>query len=108
MITPENFVCDRSCGDCCRYLTVKLFKKDIEAIKRQGFAEEEFLEYDSHIKSYVLKMTDEGCPFLGHKDGRYHCKIYKIRPKVCREYPFGSRKEVESCKPALLKYKFGR
>ena len=103
MLTPENFKCDRKCADCCKYLTVKLYKKDIEAIKKAGH--DDFFEYDSHIKSNVLK-NQEQCLFLGHKDGKYYCKIYKIRPKVCRKYPFVNSDKIESCKPALLKYKF--
>ncbi|MFQ5620970.1 MAG: YkgJ family cysteine cluster protein [Candidatus Nanoarchaeia archaeon] len=27
------------------------------------------------------------CPFLGEKDGKYYCKVYKMRPLACRKYP---------------------
>ena len=108
MITLENFSCDRSCADCCKYLTVKLYKKDIEAIKREGYKEEFFVEFDTHIKSPVLKIRDEKCVFLGKKKKGYYCKIYGSRPKVCRLYPFLNSNKVESCKPELLKYKFGK
>ena len=103
MITPETFKCDRSCGDCCIYLTVRLNKKEIEAIKKAGY--DDFYEYDSHIKNNVMKLGEDGCPFLGKKKGKYYCKIYSIRPKVCRQYPFVKTDEIESCKPQLLKYK---
>ncbi|MFH2028005.1 MAG: YkgJ family cysteine cluster protein, partial [Nanoarchaeota archaeon] len=97
---------DRKCADCCKDLTVKLYKKDILAIEKRGYSD--FYEYDSHIKSPVIKMTDDGCPFLGNKDGKYYCKIYNIRPKVCRAYPFVGVNEIKSCRPALLKYKVKR
>ncbi len=103
MITPANFKCDRKCADCCRYLTVKVTKKEIEKIKKEGY--DEFFEYDDHIRSNVLRLTDKGCIFLGKKGDRYYCKIYRIRPKVCRKYPFVKSDRIESCKPALLKYR---
>ena len=101
MITPENFKCDRKCADCCKYLTVKLLKREIKAIEREGY--EDFYEWDNHIGSNVVRM-DDGCFFLGKKDGKYYCKIYRIRPSVCRKYPFVNKDNIESCKPALLKY----
>ena len=106
MLTPSTFRCDRKCADCCKYLTVKLSKKDISAIKREGYDEKAFMGFDCHIGSYVLKLNDEGCIFLGEMNGKYYCRIYSIRPKVCRQYPFVNSNEIESCKPELLKYKF--
>jgi len=106
MLTPESFDCNRKCADCCKDLTVKLAKKDIEAIKREGFDSGFFLDYDTHIGSPVLKLENGKCVFLVKKKDRYYCKIYEIRPKVCRVYPFVNSNEIESCKPALLKYRF--
>ncbi|MBW2974536.1 YkgJ family cysteine cluster protein [Candidatus Woesearchaeota archaeon] len=105
MLTPQNFRCDRGCAECCKYLTVKLYKKDIEAIKKEGYEEEFFMEFDTHIKSPVLKLRDDKCVFLGKKKGEYYCRIYKIRPKVCRLYPFVNSETIESCRPELLKYR---
>lgn len=105
MITLENFKCDRSCADCCKYLTVKLYKKDIEVIKREGFDEDFFIEFDTHIKNPVLKIRNERCVFLGKRKGRYYCKIYESRPKVCKLYPFVNSNRIERCKPNFLKYK---
>jgi len=98
MLTPSNFRCER-CGDCCRYLTVRLDKKDISMIKGEGF--EDFFVFDDFIKSDVLKRDDKGCVFFDG-DG---CKIYDVRPTVCRKYPFVESDEVESCKPELVKFK---
>ena len=108
MLTPETFDCDRTCADCCKYLTVKLSNKDIKKIKRAGFKEEFFMEFDTHIGSPVLKLTDNGCVFLTKKGDKYYCKIYQIRPTVCRKYPFVSSDKIESCKPNSLKYKYGK
>ncbi|MBU0614656.1 MAG: YkgJ family cysteine cluster protein [Nanoarchaeota archaeon] len=101
MVTRSEFSCQR-CQDCCKYLTVKISRKEIEKIKKLGYSD--FYDYDTHIKSHIIKMDEHGCFFL-KKDGS-GCTIYRDRPKVCREYPFGKLDEVESCRPALLKYKF--
>lgn len=102
MLTPSSFQCKR-CADCCKYLTVKLSERDISAIKKKGY--EDFKVYDDYIKSFVLKRTGKCCVFL---DRNKNCRIYSIRPKVCKDYPFVESDEVESCRPALLKYKFGK
>jgi len=104
MITKEEFVCDRTCAECCKYLTVKLNKKEIETIKEAGHSN--FYIYDKEINSNVMKWTDDGCLFLGKKEGEYYCKIYSIRPEVCRKYPFVEKDSIESCKPDLLKNRF--
>ncbi|MFH1641489.1 MAG: YkgJ family cysteine cluster protein [Nanoarchaeota archaeon] len=103
MLTKQNFKCKR-CADCCRYTIVKLFKEDIDKIKQAGFAEEFFLDYDCHINSFTLKSNDKGCVFLDQNK----CKIYSIRPKVCKLYPFVKKDTVESCKPSLFKNKFDK
>lgn len=103
MLTPKTFECDRTCGDCCKYSTVKLSKKDISEIKKAGYKEDLFTEFDSYINYPVLKRGEKGCIFLGKMGAKYFCKIYPIRPQVCKQYPFVSCHEVESCKPALFK-----
>lgn len=105
MLNPKNFKCGR-CADCCRYLRVKLFKKDIEAIKEIGYNKDFFEGYDAHIRSPVLKVRNNGCVFLGKRKGEYYCRIYEARPKVCRLYPFVNSNMVKGCKPNLLKHRF--
>ena len=107
MLTPSNFECNR-CADCCKYCTVKLDEQDINKIKKSGYDEEFFMGYDAYINSPVMKVNDKGCVFLIKKGDKYFCKIYQIRPKVCKQYPFVNSNEVEGCKPALLKNKFKR
>jgi Fe-S-cluster containining protein len=101
MIRSENFSCKR-CGECCRELIVKLYKKEIDDIKKAGFGKD-FFSYDPHIRSHVLKKTRGKCIFLGKKEREFYCRIYEIRPRVCREYPFVNSLEVENCKPILFK-----
>lgn len=103
MLTPKNFKCSR-CADCCKYLRVKLSDKDIDTIKKKGYDEKLFTEFDMHINDFVLKNKDENCVFLVKKQGKYHCMIYKARPETCKLYPFVNLDRVEDCKPNLMKY----
>lgn len=107
MLTKNSFKCKR-CAECCKYTIVKLFKEDIERIKKAGYKEDFFVRYDSHIKSPVLRNEKGSCVFLEKKKGKYQCKIYDIRPRVCRLYPFVESDEVEDCKPQLLRLRFGK
>jgi Fe-S-cluster containining protein len=99
MINQKSFRCLR-CADCCKHLIVKLYKGDISKIKKEGYGD--FFVYDNHIKSNVLKQKNFKCVFLSKKKGEYYCKIYSIRPKVCRGYPFVENKKVDSCKPMIF------
>lgn len=99
MISVQDFKCIK-CGDCCKFLIVKVGKRDIDKIKKAGY--DDFFGMDSHIRDNVLKRDDEGCVFLAKKGKEYFCRIYEIRPKVCKDYPFVNSSVVESCKPVLL------
>ena len=105
MLTPESFKCDRSCADCCKITIVRLNKEDIKRIRKAGYPETYFLDFDSHINSPILRNTKNKCVFLKKKDNKYYCEVYKIRPKVCGLYPFVTKKEVESCKPKTFSSK---
>jgi len=100
MITPETFICDRTCGECCKRLIVKVGKRDIDRISKGGYSG--FFEPDRHINGLVLRRNKGGCIFLSKKGKEYLCKIYNVRPKVCTKYPFVNSKVVETCKPLLI------
>jgi Fe-S-cluster containining protein len=102
MINKKDFKCTQ-CGDCCIHTIVKLYKEDIKKLEKAGY--NNFYMYDSHIESPVLKRNDNGCIFLELTENKPICSIYKIRPKVCKIYPFNNSNIVESCKPALMKLK---
>jgi len=103
MLTPETFVCNRKCADCCKITIVRLYKEDIKRIRKGGYPESFFLDFDNHINKPVLRNVKNACVFLGKKKRRYYCKIYEGRPKVCRLYPFAVRKSIESCKPRTMR-----
>jgi Fe-S-cluster containining protein len=102
MLTKENFQCNRYCGQCCKKLVIRVSKGEIEKIRKLGYKDEDFLERDlAYRHKFVLKRNKKGCVFLKkNKDGKYSCRIYKNRPKTCRQYPFfGNKNKIGSCLP---------
>jgi len=97
MKMPKTFTCKR-CGQCCR--SPRLYKADIERIKKLGYKQEDFLYTDNFNNNY-LKDNEGWCLF--HQQGKTsRCLIYKKRPKICRQYPSELRKG--SCKPVELAF----
>ena len=90
---PEDacFVCEK-CGRCCgdtedKVRHVLLLKSEAEKISKQtskGIQEfaQEVYGFEPYI--YEMKKTEEKCLFLENN----RCKIYDIRPIICRFYPF--------------------
>jgi len=75
------------CANCCKTMTVKLGKADINRIAKhldmsaKKFTEA-YLEPDEEEGMYIVRQ--QPCPFLGSDD---RCTIYDVRPKACREFP---------------------
>jgi Fe-S-cluster containining protein len=88
----KKFICKR-CGQCCR--SPRLYKADIERIKKAGYKEKDFIYTDNFNNNYIKDKKD-WCMFL-IKGKKAKCKIYKERPKICRQYPSGLVNG--SCKP---------
>lgn len=98
MLNKKTFRCKR-CGECCKKCIIVLNKSDIKRIKKVGYREEEFLEIDAGGKP-ILRHINGKCVFLEKENNKYSCKIYAIRPTVCKKYPFFGKK-VNSCKPQI-------
>ncbi|MBW2975792.1 YkgJ family cysteine cluster protein [Candidatus Woesearchaeota archaeon] len=93
----KKFKC-KKCGECCR--SPRLYKADIERIKKAGYKEEDFIYTDNLNNSYI-KEKKGWCMFL--KRGKStSCIIYQARPRICRQYP--SELVKGSCKPAVLAF----
>jgi Fe-S-cluster containining protein len=91
-----RFKCKRCAIYCCKLGGPYLTKEDIEQIESAGYRINEFVE-DSKRKYGELPMTsamknrkDGSCIFLRTDKKRNACKcsIYKIRPILCRLFPF--------------------
>jgi len=73
------------CTNCCKLYDILVDKNDIETISQYlGLSENDFIEkyLIVHDEDYIMK--DKPCCFL-NADGK--CRIYEIRPSVCREFP---------------------
>ena len=90
-----SFECQR-CGQCCGDISRKKRKilllksevkriADITGLREEGFATK--LPANGPYR-YVMKKKGGKCVFLE----RNSCKIYPLRPIVCRTYPFSVEK----------------
>ena len=105
MLTKASFKC-RNCGKCCLTYTVKLSDDDIKRIKKLGHKKDSFAEpdnFDIRTGKYALKRVNNQCIFLERKSNNYFCKIYKVRPEICINYPFNESDMINSCEPILNK-----
>ena len=75
------------CANCCKTMDIMFSDEDVERIA--GHLD---MEIDDFIQTYLEPADEDGpykvrgkpCPFLSDDD---RCKIYDVRPSVCREYP---------------------
>ena len=83
-ILLQHFKCKR-CGWCCSTMPAQL--DDIDIINLANFLK---ISKNKFLKKYCVSVPSEGvklrvpCPFLQNNT----CKIYHVRPKVCKFYPF--------------------
>ncbi|HII17200.1 TPA: YkgJ family cysteine cluster protein [Candidatus Woesearchaeota archaeon] len=94
---PKGFRCTH-CGECC--YPPRLNREDASRLKKAGL--KEFIATNPFGHSYIREHEESGrCIFLGWKGALSYCKIYKSRPKICREYP---RVLINGdCRPQALK-----
>lgn len=93
--TNIHFKCTR-CGKCCgdtkkKNRHILLLKSDIDRISKETLLDynkfsEESLGYEPYINK-MIKTKSGKCFFLKNN----LCTIYKIRPLICRFYPFPLR-----------------
>lgn len=81
-----NLTCNgkcTGCGECCSNL-LPMTDEEIEMIrkyvKRYNIKENKYL---APLANPILDMT---CPFLDDSKSCDKCKIYEVRPKVCRNF----------------------
>ena len=99
MINKSTFKC-KKCGKCCKPVVI-MSKEDIETIKKAGH--KDFLELDPiHPENGYISMKRENdyCMFLDKTTKQ--CKIYDVRPEICRIYPFMEKDELKDCVPTLF------
>lgn len=81
----------KRCGYCCT-LIAKITFLEMLRIMLRGYLN--FAEKDPKGRR-CIKLISKDCYFLVRKDRTTRCRIYNIRPQVCRDFP---SKEAEECR----------
>lgn len=77
ILSRKEFKCLR-CGQCCR-LKLRLYPDDINKIRRAG--------HKDFLDGKYMKQINGYCKFLKIDAGLAQCKLQKIKPVICREFP---------------------
>jgi Fe-S-cluster containining protein len=89
----ELFECKR-CGSCCQLVArITLWDRDIYYFAKYfnisiKLAKKRFTRVDQHTPTGLSIKKTRPCMFYDFIDKS--CKIYPVRPLVCRLYPFGT------------------
>jgi len=88
-----DFICQR-CGKCCKEIGIPWSELDVQLVAAHlNMDLDEFLDkygFQDNQYSGKIEPTDFGvtpCPFLTYDREKAICKIYPVRPWVCRGYP---------------------
>ena len=77
------------CGNCCKLYDITVDKNDIEVISEYlELSENDFIEKYLTADGEGYKIKDKPCCFLD-ADGK--CRIYAVRPNVCRDFPYTNK-----------------
>ena len=89
-----SFECER-CGKCCTgdaWLRNLICPSDVERWKAQGRSD--ILKYVCPCCHRLVNpnksnapWTEKICPFLEFIGSKSRCRIYEVRPQVCRQFP---------------------
>lgn len=80
-----KFKCER-CGYCCT-LRVRLSFIELLKILLKGYKKKDFIIKDMQKRNCIKQLKNNDCFFLARKGKTTSCRIYGIRPKMCRAYP---------------------
>lgn len=80
----------KRCGYCCTLIPKLSFLEKIRLMLNGYF---NFTEKDSKGRR-CIKLVNGDCYFLVRGELKTFCKIYKLRPKVCRDFP---QKDAAEC-----------
>ena len=88
-----DFNCQR-CGRCCKEIGIPWSELEVQPVAAHLDMDlDEFLDlygFQGNQYSGEIEPTDFGvtpCPFLTYDREKAICKIYPVRPWVCRGYP---------------------
>ena len=99
---PKSFKC-KQCGTCCSGwlgYEANAFDEDIEMWKENGRDDIlAWVDFDNDEEIWISPKTGkqvDTCPWRRKypKKKKYYCRIYELRPLICRNYPL-SKKHAE-------------
>ncbi len=104
----KNFEC-KQCGRCCLLYgsCLPAFPKDLELWEKEG--RDDILAWvefpgDLWTNQENHKEVDR-CPWLRKfpNKNKYYCRIYDVRPEVCRKYPVDKEQALHDKCPGCSK-----
>lgn len=108
---PEGFVC-KQCGHCCLKLNAYYTfatEADVALWKENG--RDDILEWVQEIGPgmhdiWIHPVTGEDvsrCPWLRKvpRQEKYNCRIQKIKPEICRDFPVSKEHAEETGCPGF-------
>ncbi len=92
-----RFKCKRCATLCCKLGGPELLEYDVKKIEATGYQRKDFLESSektgfnlTRAVGFLKTREDGSCVFLTQNSNMnyFNCNIYKVRPVLCRIYPF--------------------
>lgn len=71
------------CGNCCSNL-LPMSKKEVDAIHR--YIKKKHIEECKHLLPIANRTYDMTCPFLDTGKSCEKCRIYPVRPEICKQF----------------------
>lgn len=78
----DNGVCTQ-CGACCSNL-LPMTDKEIKRIR--GYIKKHQVKEYKHLIPAARIVADMTCPFMDDSKQKEKCRIYPVRPEICRQF----------------------
>ena len=81
-----NLTCNgkcTGCGQCCSNI-LPMTDEEIETIRK--YVKKYNIKENKHLIPLTEPIFDMTCPFLDDSKSCEKCKIYEVRPKICRDF----------------------
>lgn len=80
------------CGNCCSTL-LPVTKEEYKRIKKYVLSNN--IKECRHAMPFAGQTTDLTCPFLDNEKKENKCRIYEVRPLICRTFICDSNQRPE-------------
>ena len=78
----DNGKCTQ-CGECCANL-LPMTDEEIEIIRK--YVKKHNIKEHRHFLPLATPTIDMTCPFLNDSKKTEKCDIYKVRPRICKDF----------------------